>query len=121
MADGEWAGEAITRFDANSRSYEPAWRSRHPDAKLLMRVHNGDLIEGDFGDGRGIFRVYRLEPSAKRVRLAPHNAAGSINDRHNDPDDPLRWTFGTYARLKDAGARRVRVDPIGRVSPAVDT
>lgn len=120
LANGDWAGEGVTVYDANRPGFEPAWRRKHPDAELVMRVHNGDLIEGDFGNGRSIARVYRLEPSAKRVRLALHNEAGSINDRHNDPDDPLRWIFGSYARLKEAGARRVRVDPIGRVTPGRD-
>lgn len=118
LPSGDWAGEGVTVFDANQPGFEPEWHRLHPDAKLVMRVHNGDLIEADFGEGRRtIARVYRLEPSAKRVRLAAHNEAGSINDRHNDADDPLRWIFGTYSRLKAAGARRVRVDPIGRVRP----
>ncbi|GFO81937.1 MAG: hypothetical protein A49_15640 [Methyloceanibacter sp.] len=86
-----------------------------------MRIHNGDLIEADFGGGRTIARVYRLEPSAKRVRLAPHNAAGSIEERHKDDDDPLRWIFGSYAKLKEGGARRVRIDVLGRKSYPVDT
>lgn len=117
LPDGSWAGEGVTVHDANQRGYEPAWRRKYPQARLAMCLHGGDLIEADFGSGHGIYRVYRLEPSAKRVRLAAHNEAGSINDRHNDPDDPLRWIFGTYERLRQAGARQVRVDPLGRISP----
>jgi CRISPR-associated endonuclease Csn1 len=83
----------------------------------MMRLHGGDLVQADFGSGNGIYRVYRLEPSAKRVRLAAHNEAGSINDRHNDADDPLRWIFGSYERLRQAGAQQVRVDALGRASP----
>ena len=81
-----------------------------------MTLHNGDLLEADFDGRRDIYRVYRLEPSSKRVRLAAHKEAGSIDQRHNDPDDPLRWIFGTFERLRDAGARPVRVDVLGRVS-----
>lgn len=120
LPDGNWGGEGVTVFDANQSDFAPKWRAEHSEARLVMRLHNGDLVEADFGDGPSIYRVYRLEPSAKRVRLAPHAAAGSINDRHNDPNDPLRWTFGSYTRLKEAGARRVRVDPIGRIMPATD-
>lgn len=118
LPDGSWAGEGVTVFDANQPGHAPEWRKRHAGARLIMRVHNGDSIEADFGDGRSVYRVYRLEPSAKRIRLAPHNAAGSIDQRHNDPDDPLRWIFGSYAKLKDANARLVRVDPIGRITQA---
>jgi len=118
LPDGSWAGEGITVHDANQRAYEPAWRKNHPAARLVMRLHGGDLVQADFGGGHGIYRVYRLEPSAKRVRLAAHNEAGSINDRHTDSDDPLRWIFGTYERLRQAGAHSVRVDALGRVSPS---
>ena len=119
LPDGSWAGEGVSVHDANQRGYQPAWRSHHPEARLVMRLHGGDLIQADFGNGQALYRVYRLEPSAKRVRLAAHNEAGSINDRHNDPDDPLRWTFGSYERLRQAGARQVRVDVLGRVAPIV--
>jgi len=118
LPDGRWAGEGVTVHDANQRGYQPAWRKNHPEARLVMRLHGGDLVQADFGGGHGIYRVYRLEPSAKRVRLAAHNEAGSINDRHNDPGDPLRWIFGSYERLRQAGARSVRVDALGRISPA---
>ena len=120
LPDGNWSGEGVTVFDANQPGYRPKWRAAHTDARLIMRVHNGDLIEADFGNGRKIARVYRLEPSANRIRLAEHQAAGSIDARHNDDEDPLRWIFGTYARLKEGRARRVRVDEIGRVRPATD-
>lgn len=120
LPDGSWAGEGVTVFDANQPGYTPRWRTDHPGARLIMRVHNGDLIEADFGDGRKIHRVYRLNPTAKRLYLAAHNEAGAINERHNDSDDPLRWVLASYSRLKTAGARRVRVDPIGRVAPARD-
>ncbi|MEM9494720.1 MAG: type II CRISPR RNA-guided endonuclease Cas9 [Pseudomonadota bacterium] len=119
--DGEWAGEGVTVFDANQPGFKPVWIQENPAAKLVMRVHNGDLIEADLGDGRRlIYRVYWLEPSSKRMRVAAHNEAGSIDKRHNDPDDPLRWIFASYARLKAGGARRVRVDELGRVFPARD-
>ena len=120
LPDKSWAGEGVTVYDANQPGFEPSWRLENPQAKLVMRIHNGDLIEGDFGEGRKVCRVYRLEPSAKRIRLAYHNEAGSIDQRHKDTDDPLRWIFGAYARLKEAKARRVRVDVLGRVHPVKD-
>lgn len=120
LADGEWNGEGVTVFDANQPGYVLSWRSAHPDARLVMRVHNGDLIEADFGEGRRIWRAVRLEPSAKRIRLVRDVDAGNYEQRHKDLDDSFRWNFATYARLKAAGARRVRVDPIGRVKEMDD-
>lgn len=115
LPDGEWNGEGITVFDANQPGFSPHWRTANPQARLIMTVHNGDCLEADFGDGKTVYRVYRLEPSAKRLRLAPHNAAGSIDKRHSDETDPLRWTFGSYTKLKAAGAKRVRIDELGQL------
>ncbi len=117
LSDGSWSGEGVTVFDANQPGYQPKWRTAFPDARFVMRVHNGDLVMADFGDGQKIYRVVRLEPSAKRVRLVDHSDAGSFQERHTNPDDPFRWNFATYQRLRAAQACRVRVDPIGRVSP----
>lgn len=118
--NGEWLGQGVTVFDANQPEYEPHWRLQYPDARLIMRVHSGDLIEADFGGGRRIWRAVRLEPSAKRIRMVRDIDAGNLEKRHADKDDSFRWNFATYKRLQAAGARRVRVDPIGRVAYAED-
>ncbi len=117
LPDGKWQGEGVTVYDANRPGFEPEWRKDHPDAKLTMRVHNGDLIEANFGEGRQIYRVCMLDASAKRLKLADHDQAGSLGERHKDKDDPFRYEMKAYSRLKDAQARRVRIDAIGRVTP----
>lgn len=109
-ADGKWHGEGVAAFDANQPAFEPLWRNQESESRHVMTVHKGDLIEADFGEGEGrtIYRVARLQPSANRVRLAPHFAVNA-----EKPNRLLK----AYSRLKAAGARRVRVDPIGRVYP----
>ncbi len=113
-ADGSWSGEAVTVFDANQPDHKPKWRGAFPDARLVMTVHKGDLIELEHNGQRTIMRAFRLEPSAKRIRLAPHNEAGVLDARHKDKDDPFTWLFASYSILKKAKARRVRVDLLGR-------
>ena len=118
MPDGSWRGEGVTVFDANRPGFRPEWCMEHPNAKLVMRLHKGDLIEADLGDGREIYRVCRLVPSNDLLWLAPHNEAGSLEKRYKDEDDPFRYKWPAYPRLQQAGARRVRVDPLGRVAYA---
>lgn len=118
LPDGQWAGEGVTVFDANQPGYAPAWRAAHPGAKLVMRVHNGDLIEADFGQGQRIYQVCVLDAGNNRLRLAAHNEAGSLGKRHGDEGDPFRYEIKAYSRLKAASARRMRIDAIGRLSPA---
>lgn len=114
--DGSWDGAAVTVFDANQRHARRERDPATPRPTFLMRLHKGDLLQADFGEGLAVWRVVRLEPSARRVRLVMHNEAGNYEERHKDGDDPFRWNFASYARLKEAGARAVRVDPIGRVT-----
>ena len=115
--NGDWHGAGVTVFDANQSKFESEWLQTQPDAELVMRLHKGDMIEANFDGGRKIYRVYVLEPSAKRVRIALHYEAGSLDTRHRDKDDPFERNLATYDKLKAAGARRVRVDSIGRVRP----
>jgi CRISPR-associated endonuclease Csn1 len=44
MPDGTWDGEAITRFNANQQEYRSRWRTEHPAARPVMRIHKGDLL-----------------------------------------------------------------------------
>nr|WP_051431886.1 type II CRISPR RNA-guided endonuclease Cas9 [Rhodovibrio salinarum] len=122
LPDGTWQGEGVTMHDANQPGYTPDWPDKNPNARLVMRLHPGDCVEADFDNGLGscVYRVHRLEPSAKRVRLAAHNEGGSIQARHEDKDDHLQWVFATWSKLKTANARRVHVDVLGRVKPARD-
>lgn len=111
--DGKWKGEGVTVFDANQKNFRPKWRSDSPEARLVMRVHKGDIIK--LNDG-SLMRVCVLEPSADRVRLATHKESGSLDKRHKDDNDAFRWLMPSYSRLKQFGARKVTVDCLGRVN-----
>jgi CRISPR-associated endonuclease Csn1 len=54
------------------------------------------------------------------MRLAAHNEAGSLQDRHDskkpeNANDPFRWLLASYSTLKTLNAQRVRVDELGRL------
>ena len=114
-ADGRWQGEAMSVFKANQDGSALGWRDQHPGARLVMRVFKGDLLRIDHDGREKIVRIVRLEPSAKRLRLAEHNEAGALQERHEQEADPFRWIFGQYERLREWNAERVRVDEIGRL------
>jgi CRISPR-associated endonuclease Csn1 len=114
--DGSWIGAALSVFDANNGKALDEKRKGHPAARRVMRVHKGDYLQ--LVDDRGktrILRVARLEVSADRLRLADHNEAGDVNERHKSDSDPFRWTFASFNRLKEMKARKVTVDAVGRV------
>ncbi|ABA04218.1 hypothetical protein Nwi_0956 [Nitrobacter winogradskyi Nb-255] len=81
--DGKWNGEAVRRFDANKKnagpriSHTPLWRSVNDGAKLVMRIHKGDLIRLDHDGRTRIMVVHRLDAAAGRFKLAEHNETKS--------------------------------------------
>jgi len=112
--DGSWVPEVVTVFDAN-RGVTPARRNAHPAARIVMRVFKGDLIKLEANGEEEIKRVYRLNVAANRLWLAGARESGNLQARHDDPDDPFRWDFATISKLKERRARKVHVDPLGRV------
>jgi len=116
-AEGTWDGEAVRRFDANQPGHAPRLRVEHPGAKLVMRVHKGDVIRLDHDGQSKVMVVHRLDAAAGRFKLAPHNETGNLDRRHSTDNDidPFRWLMASYGTLKRMDAERVRVDELGRV------
>lgn len=112
---GKWAGEAVTVFQANQAGFSPRWLSAQPRPRFVMRVFKGDLIALDLNGQRTTMKIYQLEHSANRFKLAAHNEAGSLQNRHDDEADPFRWLMASYSTLKAMNAERVRVDELGRL------
>ena len=112
--DGEWHGEATTVFQANKSEHSPKWR-RIEECCFIMRVYKGDLLALDHDGARMIMVIRHLDAAAGRFKLAAHNEAGNLDQRHKEKSDPFRWLMASYSTLKAKGAKRVRVDERGRV------
>ncbi|MFQ5784263.1 MAG: type II CRISPR RNA-guided endonuclease Cas9 [Alphaproteobacteria bacterium] len=115
LPNGKWAGEGVSVFEANQPGRTDAWRRAFPDARLVMRVHKGDLVKMEHEGGEHIFRVVKLAAANKVLWLSGHNESGDLQKRHDDADDPFRWTFVSFGKLKGRRARKVHVDALGRV------
>jgi len=113
--DGKWRGVGVSVFDANQKNATPQWKIDYPDARHIMKVHKNDLLKLEVDGREQIMRVVRLNPSSNRFFLAAHTEAGSLQDRHNDKDDPFRWDLATFSKLQPRKTRLVHVDPSGRL------
>ncbi|MFM1977007.1 MAG: hypothetical protein RL145_1853 [Pseudomonadota bacterium] len=116
MRDGSWKGFGAHIFEVNKKDWRPVWERQKMGGLLVMRLHKGDLIELEDPDGeRRVKRVVRIAPSAGRIYLVEHNEAGNFQERHDTPEenDPFRWDLASYSRLRDRGAKKVKVDAIG--------
>lgn len=120
LADGRWEGRAITPMRAARLAREngapgapPHLPAPGPD--VVMRLYKGDLIRMSLGDKQEVMRVHGLDIVNQRLRLAPHREGGKLQTRHEDKEDPFRWTFAAFNVLRRQGARKVTVTPAGRL------
>ncbi|MGH6981557.1 MAG: type II CRISPR RNA-guided endonuclease Cas9, partial [Stellaceae bacterium] len=113
--DGKWVAEAMSVFRANQEDSALGWRTKYPAARLVMRVFKGDMLRIDHEGATKIVRIVRLSPSNNVLYLANHNETGNLQGRHDDKDDPFRWIFANFDRLREWNAERVRVDEVGRL------
>ena len=111
-----WIGVGVSMLEACRDSDSEPWRKDHPNARLIMRLHKGDMLR--LQDKEGVERIYvvkRLEISAKRLKLCEQNESGKLQERHKDKGDPFRWLHLSFSKMKEWKCRRVTVDFLGRL------
>lgn len=113
--DGRWRPAPVSMFEANRPAVELdrllATRKGHPTAKRIMRLFKGDFVALEQDGAMRICRVVKLKAST--VFLAEHHEGGKLDERAAAGD--FKWISVTYGALKARKARKVSVDPIGRV------
>ncbi|WP_051213384.1 type II CRISPR RNA-guided endonuclease Cas9 [Rubritepida flocculans] len=88
-------------------------RRPHPAARLLLRLHKDDVVAFGLGEARRLLRVVKF--SGGQVVLAPLHEAGNLKARDADRNDPFKYVNASRSRFAEEGARKVHVDPAGRV------
>jgi CRISPR-associated endonuclease Csn1 len=115
LPKAKWVGYGVTVFAANQLNGAVPWHDQYPDGRLVMRVHKGDLLRLEVDGVDQIYRVAKLEAGIGRLVLAEHYQGGNLAQRHKDEADSFRWLFIAFNQLKARNARKVTVDPLGRV------
>ncbi len=120
-AKGRWEGEVISTFQANQRDYQAfmtetgTYRAQSFSARpLVMRLIAGDCIAVEGTDGaRKILRLLKME-SVGSMYFA-HVREGNVDARDRNKDLTFKMLKKNPNPLRELCARRVFVDPIGRV------
>lgn len=116
---GKVVTQVVSMFDAAAdaeakRLGRPVTARRpHPAAKLLMQLHKNDLVAFGDGDTRRTLRV--VKSSSGQVFLALHNESGNLKARDADKSDGFKYVSGSVASFTREKARKIWVDPAGRV------
>lgn len=88
-------------------------RRPHPAAKLLMRLHKDDVVAFGVGEARRLLRVVKF--SERQIALADLHESGPLKARDADKADPFKYVYPGISRFAAEQARKVFVDPAGRV------
>ena len=124
LEDGSWRAVWVDIFEANQEAKaedggEPIgskWKVEYPNARIVMRLHKGDALQLFDEDGINRIKIVAsLRASFNTVQLAEHFEAGTLQKRHDDPDDSFRWDFANISKFKARRPRRVRIDDAGKV------
>jgi CRISPR-associated endonuclease Csn1 len=78
-----------------------------------MRLHISDMVAFGNGEARRILRVVKM--SGSQVVLAEPQEGGSLKARDADKSDLFKYIFASRKTLMDDGARKIWVDPSGRI------
>ncbi|MEI6162682.1 MAG: hypothetical protein WCP77_22860, partial [Roseococcus sp.] len=88
-------------------------RRPHPAAKLLMRLHKDDVVAFGVGGARRLLRVVKFTDGT--VTLADLHESGNLKAREAEKTDGFTYVRGGATRFSREAARKVFVDPAGRV------
>ena len=113
--EGKWIARATTVFQANQKNEKLGWQTDGSEAHFMMRVFKGDMLRIDHEGRSKIVKIVRLSPSNNVLYLVEHNEAGVFQARHDEADDPFRWIFANFDKLREWNAERIRVDELGRL------
>jgi CRISPR-associated endonuclease Csn1 len=105
--------QAAMDAEAKRLGRKLADRRPHPAARLLTRLHKNDVVAFGVGEARRLLRVVKF--SEGRATLAPLYEAGNLKARDADRNDTFKYINGSIARFREEAARKVQVDPAGRV------
>ena len=88
-------------------------RRPHPAAKLLMRLHKYDIVAFGIGEARKLLRVVKFRDG--QINLAELHESGNLKARDSAKDDSFKYVNASITRFVSEQARKVFVDPAGRV------
>ena len=130
--NGKWGGEVIATFNANQQatdksgktyySFVPEWRQKNPTARLVMRIHNDDMLAFE---EKGKTRIVRVKEIGKGgVSFAEHCEA-NVDQRNRKRKKANKEGHGTIgmlqiesksaASLQKSNGRKIHISPAGLV------
>ena len=114
----KWLGEYVNMIDAAARSREgkaliQIQHPENPDAKFIMSLSQNEMLLAEFNGKEQLFRFASAVSTVQKIKLRHHTYAGNSSD-------PQTLIVKSIDRLRQMNARKVTVDPLGRIRWAND-
>ncbi len=112
---GTWDGDVISAFEAarRARSNEPIiQRELGEGRKFIMSLSINEIVKVEENGNTAYWRVQKVDAASKNITFRLHTAA-------NLEDNAMRRNKAPNG-LKNLGAIKVAIDPLGREHPAHD-
>ncbi|MFQ5673480.1 MAG: type II CRISPR RNA-guided endonuclease Cas9 [Nitrospinales bacterium] len=112
LPDGKIAAKGLSLFEANQKNKgDPR---PHPAAKLILKIHKGDMLRlKDQGKEKTV-RVVSLSPENKQLWVTEHQEGGALMTRYTKDKEKV-FIFLSFSKLKESQVRKIHVDALGRV------
>ncbi len=110
MPDGKIVHMGVSLFDANQKDQNSL--RPHPAAKLLIKVHKGDLLRLDHKGEEKTARIMSLRPANEIIVLTEHFEGGNIVERQKEEKIQI---FLSFNKILETNARKIFVSPTGRI------
>ncbi|RMG34355.1 MAG: type II CRISPR RNA-guided endonuclease Cas9, partial [Planctomycetota bacterium] len=113
-----WEGHIVSRLEAYARyrAGEPVVKRDHgPNKRFLFSLRPTEMVEMNYQGQRNIFKVEAI--SSRQLEFVLHSDARPSSVRRKQSGQRVRLSPD---RLRSARARKVVVDPLGKILPAND-
>lgn len=121
----KWEGVVVSRFEAMERfrnarkagvPAEIIRRDHGPDREFVFSLAGGEHVA--IPDGEGTERLLRVTViSGQQIEFVEHHDARPITVRKTIPGARVRYSID---KLRQDGAKKVQIDPLGKKKPAGD-
>ena len=113
-----FGAELINLRTANGPGFAPPWKTKHPEAKRLMRLFGGDMIEIDDPrpgkeKARTIFRIQKMTSGA--ITLCEPQEANADKRQREGEDKGKIFFSRTSKTLWELGVKKLYVSVLGEV------
>ena len=113
LPSGEIKARGCSFFELNSVKGDMNKLKPHPAAKLVCRIHNGDLIAAHTLEQRKIYKVVNLSPANQQFWCVEHNEGGNLSQRYKEKD--LKYFFLSFSKMSDHKIRKIHLSVTGKI------